>query len=151
MTRRRGRGPWWVAVTCAALLLVWWTHQRGAPSGQDVVRGVTVHANTSTLPLSIRATAATWNGRPVYRLVDQSNEALSNLVVYSWSNEPIPIVWSGNTLPNPFPEHAPVAAAPVKVLPGQSAWFEFGEAPPQKVTVVWRHGDRAVYEVLTIG
>ncbi|WDL98908.1 hypothetical protein [Alicyclobacillus sp. ALC3] len=150
MGRRKTRGPLWVAVACVGILAVWWTHQRAAPTGQDAIRGITVHANTSNLPLTVVATHSTWNNRPLYRLKDVSKRPLSYLEIYSWSNEPLPIVWSGNALPTPFPQHGQVAMPPVTVLAGQSAWFELGEALPQKVTVVWRQGNHAVYEALTI-
>lgn len=152
MQRGRRRHPLtaWTWAVCAGVLLVWWTHQTAVPTGVTAVRGVVRQANTSNLPLRITATAAMWNGKPVYRLENLSAQVLSHLQLFSWSNQPLPIVWTGPHLPADFQSNGPVVSPPVALPPGQSAWFELGDVTAQPLTVLWREQFSAVYETLTI-
>lgn len=136
----------------AAILavVVWWTHSTAQPTGESSVHGEDVAAQTSDAALSIAAGQQKWYGQPLYRLENLSKQTLRTVQVFSWSNEALPLLWKGAALPA-NPQQAPQSVRPpVDLEPGQTVWFELGEAPPQTVTVMWLQGGHSVYENVSI-
>lgn len=151
MRRRQRRLGLWALAVCVAVLVLWWTHQPAVPTGISAVRGLTGQAHTSQLPLRITPTNLKWNGKPVYRLENLSAQAMSHLQVFSWSNQPLPILWTGRQRPVHFPTNGPVVGPPVTLASGQSAWFELADTTLRPLTVLWRQHLSAVYETLAMG
>lgn len=152
MRRRRVHlpGSVWVAGFAFLALLLWWTHQTAHPSGQEGVHGVDVQAHLVDTSLSVTYAHQQWHGQSLYVLRNLSSASLKTVQVFSWSNQPLPMLWIGQSLPNNFAQSPPTVHPPVSLAPGQAVWFELSEQPPQTLTVLWLENGHSVYENVSV-
>lgn len=117
--------------------------QRSRPS-----QGQTLN---SSLRLTLSVTSHVWYGRQVYKLTNQSQVALRQIVVYNWSNQVLAPLEIGLTPQIDLNTCRPLTNPPYSLPAGNSLWFAGSTPPPAKFTVMWNSPQgTALYQVLAV-
>ncbi|MDQ0190438.1 hypothetical protein JI721_07920 [Alicyclobacillus cycloheptanicus] len=151
MSSRGSQSGWrWGCIGLALVgLLVWWTHQPSS-AGKEAARTKAAFEHTVPTRLHVAYTGKSWRGQPLYVLENESTQALQNLQIFNWNNDPLPLLWVGSRPPNEYEQANSTVQPPLTLAPGQQVWFEMSERPPQKLTVMWLGDQHAIYETVNV-
>lgn len=94
--------------------------------------------------LSLAPAYVTWYAHPVYDVTNQSDSALHNITVWSWTGQILPLLYIGRSAPEGLYQQTPLANPPYDLQPGESVWFVAPDQPAQ-VTVMWTTQGQAGY------
>ncbi|SFU69289.1 hypothetical protein [Alicyclobacillus macrosporangiidus] len=136
------------AVLCTAIV-AWGLYGlfNKSPAGQEVSPAADAH--TPPPRLTLQRTNWVWNNHPVYRLTNASSSTLSNVHVYSWSREKLPVLAIGRQPPAGASSAQPLQHPPFHLAPGDSVWVAGPAATDAKpFTVTWEDSGRVAYAIL---
>lgn len=136
------------AVLCTAIA-AWGLYDLFESSSEVRDARPAVAADTPPPRLTLQRTNWAWQDHPVYRLTNASSSTLSNVHVYSWSGEKLPVFAIGLQPPTDVTTAHPLQHPPFELRPGQSVWVAGPAASdPQPFTVTWMASGRFTYAIL---
>lgn len=130
------------------MIHLYWTPTKPAEHAPE--RGQTetgwaapVNIPVSKIGLIICYRGPLWYGQPVHWLTNDTDHALANLSVASWSNDLLPILFIGIHVPQDLKMARTDQGPPFTLPAGGSAWFVGATPRPSSFTVMWLENGQA--------
>jgi hypothetical protein len=91
-----------------------------------------------------------WHGQPVYRITNRWHTKLERVTVESWSEQLVPILYVGGSVPAKLPTSQVHIHPPVDLSPGESMWIAGSQEKPYRLTIMWLDGTHERYQVYEV-
>jgi hypothetical protein len=98
----------------------------------------------------VSSTLTRWHGQPVYCITNRCHTKLERVTLESWSEQLVPILYVGGSLPDKLSTSPVNVHPPVNLSPGESMWIAGSQEKPYRLTIMWLDGKQERYQVYEV-